>query len=60
MADAGHIKRDPISGAVAIRTHFDESIPQLAGMAWQVATADLGPRTTTSSEVEGWDDLYIP
>lgn len=54
----GHVKRDPVTGAVAIRTHFDESNPQLAPMAWLVATMNLGPRTCPSSEVADWDDLY--
>lgn len=56
----GHIKRDPATGAVAIRTAFDESNPQLAHLAWLVATVNVGPRSATSAEVDGWDDLYTP
>lgn len=60
MSDAGAIKRDPASGAVAIRTHFDESNPQLAPMAWLIATTNIGPRSAPSSEVADWDDIYTP
>lgn len=60
MSDTGHIKRDPNSGAVAIRTHYDEANPQLAPMAWLVATIGMGPRHATSVEVAEWDDLYTP
>lgn len=54
------MKRDPVTGSVALRTHFDESVPQLAGLAWQVATTDVGPRMASSAEVASWDDLHIP
>jgi len=57
----GHIKRDPETGAVAIRTIFPEySSPQLAGMAWLIATPNVGARHTASDGVAGWDDLYVP
>jgi len=58
-AATGTVKRDPVTGAVAIRTHFDESVPQLAGLAWLVATTNVGSRSATSAEVDGWDDLYV-
>lgn len=57
---AGHIKRDPASGAVAIRTNFDEANPQLAPMAWLVGTIGMGSRHAPTTEVDGWDDLYTP
>ena len=56
----GHVKRNTETGAVAIRTHFDESIPQLARRAWQVATSDTGGRGAFTADVEDWDDLFIP
>ena len=57
----GAIKRDPESGAVAIRTIFPEDQgAQLAGMAWLVATPNVGARHTTSDGVTGWEDLYVP
>lgn len=61
MALEGHIKRNPETGDVAIRTIFPEdSTPQLANMAWLVATANIGARHVKSDEVEEWDDLHIP
>lgn len=56
----GHVKRDPATSAVAVRTHFDESNPQLAPMAWLIATVNTGPRTAPTTEVDGWDDIYTP
>ena len=61
MADIGHIKRNPETGDVAIRTIFPEdSSPQLANMAWLVATPNVGARHCKSADVEDWADLYIP
>jgi hypothetical protein len=56
----GHVKHDPDSGAVAIRTGFSESDPQLATMAWLVATSSMGARHSTTELVAGWDDLFTP
>ena len=56
----GHVKHDPETGAVAIRTGFSESDPQLAGMAWLVATSNFGARHSTTELVAGWDDLFTP
>ncbi len=51
-------KRDPQTGAIAVRTIFPEDQgPQLAGLAWLVATPNMGARNATTAEVEGWDDL---
>lgn len=55
-----HVKREPESGAVAIRTFFDESNPQLAGMAWLVVTSTTGARHCRTAEVADWEDLYVP
>ena len=61
MALEGHVKRNPETGDIAIRTIFPEdSTPQLANMAWLVATANIGARHVKSDEVEEWDDLYVP
>ena len=60
MSATGAVKRDPVSGAIALRTHFDESNPQLAPMAWLIATVNTGPRTAPSTEVADWVDLYTP
>jgi|APCry1669189241_1035207.scaffolds.fasta_scaffold460098_1 hypothetical protein len=56
----GHVKRDPNTGSVAIRTGFDDSIEQLAAMAWLIATPNIGARNATTYQVESWDDLYTP
>ena len=56
----GHVKRDPETGAVAVRTVYDENVPQLARRAWQIATPNIGGRGGFTSDVEDWDDLYIP
>ena len=58
--ETGHIKRNPQTGEVAIRTEFPEDIEQLKGMAWLVATTNVGARNAFTSEVESWDDLYAP
>ena len=60
MSAAGSVKRDPDTGAIAVRTHFDEANPQLAPMAWLVSTIALGPRHAPSTEVADWDTLYTP
>ena len=61
MYVAGHVKRDPQTGAVAIRTVYDyEESPQLEKMAWQIATPNIGGRNGFPADVEDWDDLYIP
>lgn len=57
--NAGHIKRDPTTGAVAIRTIFPETDEHFIAMAWLMATPNIGARNTTTVAVEGWEDLYI-
>lgn len=54
----GHIKRNPDSGEVAIRTIFD--IPELAHMAWLIATANSGARYVGDDVVADWTDLFVP
>lgn len=54
-----HIKRDPDTGAVAIRTVFPE-VGHLAVHAWLVATPGSGAVTKVTADVDGWDDLYTP
>lgn len=57
----GHVKFDPASGDVAVRTLFPEDQGQnLANMAWLVATHSSGARHATTAEVDGWDDMYVP
>ena len=56
----GHVKRDPETGTIAVRTIHDETIPQLARRAWQIATLNVGGRGAPTSDVDEWDDLFIP
>lgn len=58
--EIGHVKRNPEDGSIAIRTYFDESNPQLAPMAWRIATTSRGSRPAPTTEVDTWDDLYTP
>lgn len=56
-----HVKRNPETGEVALRTIFDQSEnPQQAMMEWLVSSPATGPRHTWTLEVDGWDDLYVP
>jgi hypothetical protein len=56
----GHIKRNPDTGEVAIRTMFDESLTELEHLAWLGATIGAGPRHHRTSDVDHWDDLHFP
>lgn len=60
MASMGHTKRNPDTGVIAVRTHFDESIPELASMAWATINPITGSGRATSEEVDSWDDLFVP
>ena len=56
----GHVKRDPVTNAVALRTIFPEDQgEQLAAMAWLVATANVGARHSNTAGVASWDDVYV-
>lgn len=54
----GHIKRDPATQASATRTSFPED--RMPRSAWLVATLDMGATNAQTSEVEDWDDVYVP
>ena len=57
----GHVKRNPETGETALRTIFPEDQgPQLANMAWLVATKNMGARNSKTEDVEGWDDVFVP
>lgn len=53
-----HVKRNPETGDVAVRTIFDAAL--FPGSVWLVATPGSGARTSDAASVEGWDDLYTP
>ena len=52
----GDVKRDPVSGDVAVRTTNDEAARP--NRVWLVATTTRGARFATTAEVEAWDDIY--
>ena len=57
----GHVKHNPTTDEVALRTIFPEDQgPQLANMAWLIATPNAGARNAPGTEVESWADLYTP
>jgi hypothetical protein len=56
----GHVKHDPTTGSVAVRTRFDDTVPEQARRAWLIASPISGPRSTTPDEVADWPDLYTP
>lgn len=58
MTYTGHVKRNPDTDEVAVRSIFDEDEPSLAGQAWLVVSPARGARFAASPEVDGWDDLY--
>jgi hypothetical protein len=59
MFATGHIKRNPATGAVAIRTRFPDD-EAYGKRAWQIANVNVAPRSATTDEVAGWDDLFVP
>lgn len=62
MPDKGHVKRNTVTGAVAVRTQFPADDPILGKRAWQVATVNIGAKVLTAAEIdtEEWVDLYVP
>lgn len=56
----GHVKRNPATGEVAIRTVYPDDEPALAPHAWLTASTHRGAGFVTSDQVADWDDLYTP
>lgn len=56
---AGHVKRDPETGTVAVRTGFPDE-PPFTGQAWLTATVRNGAHFRSTADVDGWPDLYEP
>lgn len=56
----GHVKRDPATGAVALRTIFPDDGVGFGSQAWLLATANRGAVFLRTSDVEPWDDLFVP
>jgi len=55
----GRVVRDPVSGEVAVRTHFDPVMfPRLV---WLIVSPTLGARNAGEDEVdESWVVLWTP
>ena len=61
MSETGHVKHNPETGEVALRTIFPtDQGPQLAAMAWLVATKNIGARNASDADVADWETLYEP
>lgn len=56
---AGHVKRNPTENLVAIRTIFPEDAV-IGNRAWLVASPIRGASFLKTSDVEEWDDLFVP
>lgn len=56
----GHVKRDPVTGSVGIRTFYQPTNPKLEQMLWLVLSTTQGVKYVGEAFIEGWDDLYIP
>lgn len=54
----GHVKHDPKTGSVAIRTVF--SGDQFPNMTWLVATTGMGAQNAGDRDVIEWEDIYTP
>lgn len=54
----GHVKRDPATGRVALRTNFKAG--ELTESYWVVSACNSSATHAGTAAVEDWDDLYIP
>lgn len=54
----GHVKRDSVTGTVAVRTQFPDAAP-FTEQAWLTATTNNGAHFRATSYVEAWDDLHV-
>lgn len=59
-----HVKHNPDTGEVAVRTAFDDEDPATADRAWTLSGGDrpagTGRAATATVEVAPWYDLIIP
>ena len=56
----GHVKRDPETGRIAVRTIFSDTDPNIRERAWLGSTTYRGSFFANTETVDGWEDLYIP
>lgn len=55
----GHVKRNPETGEVALRTHFADNA-DFVNMLWLVSNSVRGPYNVGTLAVDLWDDLFVP
>lgn len=55
----GHVKRDPETGVIALRTHFPDNA-DFTTMTWLCASSVRGPYNVGTAAVDAWDDLFVP
>ena len=60
----GDVKRDPVTGRVALRTAFPESTQQPGTgtpgyLNWLIATSNAGALIAFPADVASWEDLFI-
>lgn len=58
----GTIKRDPVTGACAIRTNQPGTPPQpwLPSLAWLMATTNQGAHPVPADAIADWEVIYEP
>jgi len=54
----GHIKHDPVTGSVAVRTQFP--VEDFPDMEWLVASVGSGASNRPGLYVAAWEDLFTP
>lgn len=57
---AGHVKRNPETGAVAVRTRYPDDRPEFERFQWQIASPITGPKSCPTADVQDWADLFVP
>lgn len=57
----GHLKRNPETGEVALRTIFSEDQGGLmANRTWLLCSPSMGARNAKTVDVESWPTLFDP
>lgn len=56
----GHVKRNPSTGDVALRTRYQPTNEKLESMLWLVSSSVTGVKYVGDDVVAAWDDLYTP
>lgn len=61
MHEMGHVLLNRETGEVAMRSHFPlDKGDNLLRLAYFISHPRRGVRNAYPSEVEGWEDLYVP